>query len=182
MSSTPDLVEPGTDCWVRWPLNHCLLTTQSLHHNPPLRQYLCAPILFDTQMSLTGLMCTYPWCPKVPAFASAQPFPIVIIFIFLSLAKRPEQLSPAHLYTFNLWHISPAHLYTFYVSQLSPVYLYTFYLWQVSPAHLYTFYLWQLSPVYLYTFYLWELSPAHLYTFYLWQLSPVHLYTFIFGS
>jgi len=111
MSSTRDLVKPGTDCWVRWPLNHCLSTTQPSTTPHPYTS-ICVHLYYLTQMSLTRLMSTYPWWQQVPTFASAQPFPIVIIFIFLSLAKRP-----AHLHIFYLWQISPAHLYTFYLWQ-----------------------------------------------------------------
>ena len=98
MSSTRDLVKPGTDCWDRWPLNHCLLTTQSLHNNPPLHQYLCAPILFDPNVTYWTLYTFYIW-----------------------------QLSPAHLDTFYLWQLSPAQHYLWqlspaqhYLWQLSP--------------------------------------------------------------
>ena len=149
-------------------------------------------------MSLTRLMSTYPWCQQVPTFASAQPFPIVIIFIFLSLANRP-----AHLCAFYLWQIRPAHLYTFDLWQLSPTHLYTFNLRQLSSAHLHTFCLRQRLPVQLrkpgnkYGASMYFLSmaaaaiviaemfnlgnKAYLYTFNLWQQLPAHLYIFIFG-
>ena len=102
MSSTRDLAEPGTDCWVRWPLNHCLLTTQSLHHNPPLHQYLCAPILFDPNVTYCHHLCIFIFGKAAWAAKSSAS-----VYCFL------WQLSPAHLYTFYLWHLSPAHLYTF---------------------------------------------------------------------
>jgi len=34
-------------------------------------------LYYMTQMSITRLMSTYPWCQKVPTFASAQPLPII---------------------------------------------------------------------------------------------------------
>jgi len=41
-SSTRDLVKPGTDCWDRRPLNHCLLATRPRHCTSPLNKYLYA--------------------------------------------------------------------------------------------------------------------------------------------
>jgi len=57
MSSTRDLIEPGTDCWVRWPLNHCLLKTQSRHYTPPLNSLCVHTKLFDTNVIY--------WCPHI---------------------------------------------------------------------------------------------------------------------
>ena len=39
-SSTRDLVKPGTDCWDRWPLNHCLLATRPRCCISPLNKNL----------------------------------------------------------------------------------------------------------------------------------------------